>query len=167
MPLQIVDAPGADAVLVLAAERLGHGAQKLLGARDGHVGAQAGVALQQGLADPFRQLRALFLEPPVRQHHDAVVVFAAQHPPQALRRVPHRVEGEEVVFPDPVRLPQECESGFEDAGLGVLEGNADAEHRAAVMVVEIDALGDFSARDAEQDGTPAVAARCAVRLERE
>lgn len=76
--------------------------------------------------------------------------------------MPHRVEGEEIVFPDAVRLAQEFKPGFENAGFGVLEGDTDAEHRAAVLVVEIDALGDFAASDAEQDGTTAVAARGSV-----
>ena len=81
--------------------------------------------------------------------------------------MPHSVEREKVVFADTVRLAQELEAGFEDAGLSVLERHADAEHGAAVVVVEVDALGDFAARDAEQDGAAAVAAGGAVGFERE
>lgn len=78
--------------------------------------------------------------------------------------MPHGVEGKEVVFPDTVRLAQELEPSFEDAGFGILKGDADAEHRAAVLMVEIDALGDFAASDTEQNGTTAVAARGPVRF---
>ena len=77
----------------------------------------------------------------------------------------HGVEGEEVVFADAVGLAEELEARFEDARLGVLEGDADAEHGAAVVVVEIDAFGDFAARDAEEDGSTAVAAGGAVGFE--
>lgn len=79
--------------------------------------------------------------------------------------MPHGIEGEEVVFADAVCLAQELEAGFEDARFGVLEGHADAEDGAAVVVVEVDAFGDFAARDAEEDGAAAVAARGAVGFE--
>ena len=81
--------------------------------------------------------------------------------------MPHRIEGEEVIFADAVRLAQEFEARFEDAGLGVLEGHANAEHGTPVVVVEVDALGDFATRDAEQDGAAAVAAGGTVCFERE
>ena len=81
--------------------------------------------------------------------------------------MPHGVKGEEVVLADAVRLAQELEPGFEDAGFGVLEGHADAEHRPPVVVVEIDALAHFAAGHAEEDGAAAVAAGCAVGLEGE
>lgn len=167
MAFQILGTPGADAVLIQGAEGLSHGAQEILGAGDGHVGAEAGVALEQGLRDPLGQLGAFLLEAAVRQHHDAVVVLAAQHTAQALRRVPHRVEGEEVVLADAVRLAQELESRLEDARFRVLERHPDAQHRAPVVVVEINALRDFSSRDAEQDGAAAVAARRAIRFQRQ
>ena len=79
----------------------------------------------------------------------------------------HGVEGEEVVFADAVSFAQEFEARFEDAAFGVLEGDADADNGAAVVVVEVDAFGDFAARDAEQDGAAAVAACGAVGLERQ
>lgn len=79
--------------------------------------------------------------------------------------MPHCVEGEEVVFADPVRFPEELETGFEDPGFGVLEGDPHAEHRASVMVVEIYTFGDFPTGDAEQDGAAAVAASGAVSFE--
>ena len=79
--------------------------------------------------------------------------------------MPHSVEGEEVIFANTVRLTQELQTSFKDAGLGVLEGHADAEHGTAVVVVEVDALGDFAPRDAEQDGSAAVAAGSAVGFE--
>ena len=79
----------------------------------------------------------------------------------------HGVEGEKVVLANAVCFAQELEAGFEDARLGVLEGHADAEHGAAVMVVEIDAFGDFAAGDAEEDGAAAVAAGGAVGFEGE
>ena len=46
-----------------------------------------------------------------------------------------------------------------------MEGDADAEDGAAVVVVEIDAFGDFAAGDAEEDGAAAVAAGCTVGFE--
>ena len=61
----------------------------------------------------------------------------------------HGVEGEEIVFADAVGFAQELEPGFENARLGVLEGDADAEDGAAVVVVEVDALADFTAGNAE------------------
>ncbi len=48
-----------------------------------------------------------------------------------------------------------------------MEGYADAEHGATVVVVEVDAFGHFATRDAEEDGAAAVAAGCAVGFERE
>ena len=165
MPLQILQTPRTDTLLILTTKRLGHGPQKLLRARHGHIRAEIGIALEQGLIDPLGQLVALLLEAAIGQHHDAVVVLAAQDTAEALRRVPHGVEGEEVVFADAVRLAEELEPRFEDARLRVLEGDADAEHGSAVVVVEIDAFGHFAARDAEQDGSAAVAAGCAVGFE--
>lgn len=79
----------------------------------------------------------------------------------------HGVEGEEVVLADAVGFAQELEAGLEDARFGVLEGDADAEDGAAVVMVEVDALADFAAGDAQQDGAAAVAAGGAVGLERE
>lgn len=79
----------------------------------------------------------------------------------------HRVEGEEVVFADAVRLAQELEAGLQDAGFRVLERHAHAEHRSSVMVVEVYAFRDFPAGDAEEDGAAAVAAGGAVRFEGE
>ena len=79
--------------------------------------------------------------------------------------MPHGVEGEEVVFADAVGFAEELEAGFEDARFGVLEGHADAEDGAAVVVVEVDAFRDFAAGDAEEDGAAAVAAGCAVGFE--
>ena len=61
----------------------------------------------------------------------------------------HGVEGEEVVFADTVGFAEELEAGFEDAGFGVLEWHADAEHRSPVVVVEIDALAYFPPCDAQ------------------
>ena len=81
--------------------------------------------------------------------------------------MPHCVEGEEVILSDTVVLTQELEAGFEDAGFGVLEWHAYAEHGAAVVVVKIDPFGDFTSGNAEQDGAAAVAAGCAIGLERE
>lgn len=167
MAFQIAQTPRAHAVLILGAEGLGDGAQELLGAGDGHVGAEVGVALEQGLGDPLGQLGALFLEAAISQDHDAVVVFPAEDAAQALGGVAHGVEAQEVVLADAIRFAQELEAGLEDAGLGVLEGDPDAEHGAAVVVVEINALGDFPAGDAKQDGAPAVAAGGAVGLERQ
>ena len=60
----------------------------------------------------------------------------------------HGVEGEEVIFPDAVGFAEEFEAGFEDAGFGVLEGDADAEDRAAVVMVEVNSFGDFTPSDA-------------------
>jgi len=94
-------------------------------------------------------LRTLFLEAAVREHHDAVVVLAAQDAAEALRGVAHGVEGEEVVFADAVGFAQELEAGFEDAGFSVLERDADTEDGAAIVVVEVDALADFAAGDAK------------------
>ena len=74
----------------------------------------------------------------------------------------HGVEREEVVFADAVGFAEEFETGFEDSGLGVLEWDADAEDGAAVVVVEINAFGDFAAGDAKENGATAVAAGCAV-----
>ena len=167
MPLQILQTPRADPILLLPAERLRHRPEELLRAGDGHVRAQPRLALQHRLVDPLGQLRAFFLEAPVREHHDAVVVLAAEHAPEALRGVPHGVEGEEVVFADAVGFAQELEAGFQDAGFGVLEGDADAEHGAAVVVVEVDALADFASSDAEQDCAAAVATCGAVGFEGE
>ena len=48
-----------------------------------------------------------------------------------------------------------------------MERYADAEHRTAVMVVEIDSFADFATRDAQEDGAAAVAASCAVGFEGE
>lgn len=79
----------------------------------------------------------------------------------------HGVEGEEVVFADAVGFAQELEARFEDAAFGILEGDADADDGAAVVVVEIDAFGDFAAGHAEEDGAAAVAACGAVGFERE
>lgn len=79
----------------------------------------------------------------------------------------HGVEGEEVVFADAVRFAQELEAGFEDAALGVLEGDADADDGATIVVVEVDAFGDLATRDAEQDSAAAVAACGAVGFERQ
>lgn len=167
MTFQIARAPRTDPLLILPTKRLRDGAEELLRARDSHVGAEVSIGVEHGLVDPLGQLAALPLEAAVRQHHDAVVVLAAQHATQALRGVAHGVEGQEVVFADAVRFAQELEAGFEDARFGVLEGDADAEHGAAVVVVEIDSFGDFAARDAEEDGAAAVAAGGAVRFERE
>ena len=112
MALQIAQAPRADAFLVLAVEGLGDDPQEFLGAGDGHVGAEVGVGVEHGLADPLGQLGSFLLEAAVRQHHHAVVVLPPQHAAQALRGVSHRVKREEVVFPDAIRLPQELETGF-------------------------------------------------------
>lgn len=79
----------------------------------------------------------------------------------------HGVEGEEVVFADTVGFAQELEARFEDAAFGVLEGHADAEHGAAVVVVEVDAFANFAARNAQQDGAAAVTARGAVGFQGE
>ncbi len=84
-----------------------------------------------------------------------------------MRGVAHGVEGEEVVFADAVGFPQEFEARFEDAAFGVLEGDADADDGAAVVVVEVDAFGDFAAGHAEEDGAATVAACGAVGLESE
>lgn len=107
------------------------------------------------------------MEPSVREDHDAVVVLAAEDTAQALRGVAHGVEGEEVVFADAVGFAEEFEAGFQDPGFGVLEGHADAEHGAAVMVVKVDAFADFAAGDAEEDGAAAVTAGRAVGFERQ
>lgn len=119
------------------------------------------------MIDPFGQLCAFAREPSVREHHDAVIVFAAEDSPQALGGVAHGVEGEEVVFADAVGFAQEFEAGFEDAGFGVLEWDTDAEDGAAVMVVEIYPFADFSPGNAEEDGAAAVAAGGAVGFEGE
>ena len=81
--------------------------------------------------------------------------------------MPHCIEGQEVVLANAVRLAEELEAGFKDAGFGVLKRHADAEHRPPVVVVEVDTLGDFAAGDAEEDGTAAVAACGAVGFERQ
>lgn len=81
--------------------------------------------------------------------------------------MPHGVEGEEVIFTNSVGFAQEFEAGFEDAGFGVLEGDADAKHSPAVMVVEINAFRDFATGDAEEDCSSAVAACCAVGFQGE
>ncbi len=80
--------------------------------------------------------------------------------------MPHRVEGEEIVFSDPVILAEEFQAGFEDAGLCVLERHTYAQHGAPIVVVEIDTLGHFSSSDTEQDGASPVAACCAIGFER-
>lgn len=79
----------------------------------------------------------------------------------------HGVEGEEVVFTNAIRLAQELEAGFENAGFGVLEGNANAKHGAAVLVVEIDSLGDLTTGDAKQDRAAAVTTCSAIGFERQ
>ena len=81
--------------------------------------------------------------------------------------MPHRVEGEKVLFFDVVGVAEEFEAGFEDAGFRVLEGRAHAEDSPAEVAVEVDSFGDFAARDAEQDRALAVLAGGAVGLERE
>ncbi len=81
--------------------------------------------------------------------------------------MPHGVEGEEVVFADTVGFAKEFQAGFEDAGFGVLEGDADAEHGATVVVVEVYSFADFASSDAEKDGTAAVTAGGAVGFEGE
>lgn len=81
--------------------------------------------------------------------------------------MPHGVEGEEVVFTNAVVFAQEFEAGFEDAGFGVLKGDADTEHGPAVVMVEINTFRDFATGDAEEDCTSAVAACCAVGLQGE
>lgn len=81
--------------------------------------------------------------------------------------MPHGVEGEEVIFSNSVGFAQEFEAGFEDAGFGVLEGDADAEHGPAVVMVEINAFRDFAAGDAEEYCSSAVAACRAVGFQGE
>lgn len=110
---------------------------------------------------------SLFLEAAVREDHDAVVVFAAQDAAEALCGVPHSVEGEEVVFADAVGFSKEFQARFEDAGFSVLEGHTDAEHSAAVVVVEIYSFAEFASSDAEKDSAAAVAAGGAVGFESE
>lgn len=167
MPRQVRATPGTDAILILPAERLRHDPHEALPAHDRALGAHVDHLVGDGLVDPLGQLGALLGEAAVREHHDAVVVLAAEDAAEALRGVAHGVEGQEIVLADAVRLAQELEPGLEDARLGVLERHADAEHGAAVVVVEVDALGDLPAGDAQQDGAAAVAAGGAVRLERE
>lgn len=48
-----------------------------------------------------------------------------------------------------------------------MEGDADAEHGAAVVVVEINAFRDFATGDAEENCASAVAACCAVGFQGE
>ena len=79
----------------------------------------------------------------------------------------HGVEGEKVIFSDAIRLAEELEAGFEDAGFGVLEGDTDTEHRTAVVMVEINAFGDFAPGDTEEDGAAAVTTSCAIGFEGE
>ena len=160
--LQILDTPRRDAILLPLPKRLSHLPQEVLRLRHRHIRAEIRLRVQHGLIDPFGELAPLLLEAPVAQNHNPVIILPSQHTPQALRRMPHGVEREEIILPDPIVLAQEFEARFEDAGLRVLEGHTDAEHRAAVMVVEIDPLGDFAPRDAEEDRAPAVAACGAV-----
>jgi hypothetical protein len=45
----------------------------------------------------------------VSKHHDAIIGLAPQYAAHALRRVPHRVEGQEVAFLDLELVPQVLE----------------------------------------------------------
>ena len=79
--------------------------------------------------------------------------------------MPHGVERQEVVLANTVRLAEEFEAGFQNARFGVLEGNAHAEHSAAVMMVEIYTFRDLASSDTEEDSASAVAACCAIGFE--
>ena len=74
----------------------------------------------------------------------------------------HGVERQEVVLANAVRLAEELEAGFQDARLGVLEGNAHAEHCAAIMVIEIYTFRHLASSDTEEDSASAIAACCTI-----
>jgi len=60
---------------------------------------------------------------------------------------PLRVKGQEIIFADTVVVTEEFEAGFEDAGFGVLVGDAKHDYCAAVLVIEIDSFRDFTSTD--------------------
>ena len=56
----------------------------------------------------------------VREHHQPPVRLPAQDASDALRRVPHRVEAQELGLADTVRVPEILQARLQDAALGVL-----------------------------------------------
>ena len=56
-------------------------------------------------------------------------------------RLPNGVEGEEVGLVDAARVAEVLEARAQHPAERVLEGDAEEEHGAAVVAVEVDALG--------------------------
>lgn len=56
----------------------------------------------------------------IGKDHESVVGLSSQDSSNALRRVPHRVERQEVVLPDAVGISQKLEASFEYSALRVL-----------------------------------------------
>ena len=65
----------------------------------------------------------------VREHHQPPVRLPAQDASDALRRVPHRVEAQELGLADAVRVSQVLQTRLEDPALRVLVWNAGGEER--------------------------------------
>jgi hypothetical protein len=57
-----------------------------------------------------------------------------------LRGSPLGIEGEEIIFPDTVVVTEEFETGFEDAGFGVLVGDTEHDYCSSVLVIEINSF---------------------------
>jgi hypothetical protein len=56
----------------------------------------------------------------ISENHQPVIRLTPQYTPDTLRRMPHRIESEEVVLSNAVGVAEELEASFKDAGFGVL-----------------------------------------------
>ena len=105
--------------------------------------------------------------PLIREYHETVIRLAADDPSHALRRLSHRVERKKIRLFDLERLAKILQPRAEYSGESVLVRDAVHDYRASVVPVEVDALGDFAARDAQEHGASAAVTRSPVVVERQ
>jgi hypothetical protein len=99
----------------------------------------------------------------IREDHQTPICLSSQNTSHTLRSMPHSVESEIIILLDPMVIPKEFESSFQNTTLGILIWYTKHDDSSAIvairqilpvpddlqlfnldLLVEIDSLGNFT-----------------------
>lgn len=156
--LQLLQGQQRQAQLVLLSEGLSHLPEEVLGQLYTLVHSQVQAALTQMLLDPARQLPSLICSGVslVSKHHESIVSLAADSTAHTLRRMPHGVKRQEVIFSDLEVVTQVLQASLQNSALSVHIRHTEHDHCSAKVVNKVDSLGHFSSGHRQQDCPAAI-----------
>ena len=150
-------------------ERLSHLFEEICGDLDRDIGGKIRALRRELVSDPLWQLLEVVsaLVALVCEDHLPVVVLGAENTADALARLPHCIERQEVLVTDLVVFLEELHASSQVPTQRVLERNAKDYDASAIVSSEVNTLGDFTSSDREKYGTSAIVTGLLVIFERQ